>query len=229
MLNMFRMLIHPSSGVCDLFVQLFHGLYCSGSMCVGVTSHFLYMESQMDRTWEQTVVGSFLIAAQQFSVMEHYILTAHPIHHISMSHFCRYDCQTRNFFPVDRMAYAGRVLCLGSIKAERRFKHSLYLKWATYDLNIGFQSPCNSQSGVTCREVQILVLMSLYLATYLTIRQAASFSKDAIHGNGACIVWITWLGEAFRMRTLQTTVVHSYMLHGVRFLIPFHLMPNALI
>jgi len=30
MLNMFRMLIHPSSGACDLFVELFHGLYCSG-------------------------------------------------------------------------------------------------------------------------------------------------------------------------------------------------------
>jgi len=36
-LNMFRMLIHPSSGAYDLFVELFHGLYCSGSMCVGVT------------------------------------------------------------------------------------------------------------------------------------------------------------------------------------------------
>ena len=33
MLNMFRMLIHPSSGAFDLFVELFHGLYCSGSMC----------------------------------------------------------------------------------------------------------------------------------------------------------------------------------------------------
>ena len=33
MLNVFRMLIHPSSGACDLFVELFHGLYCSGSMC----------------------------------------------------------------------------------------------------------------------------------------------------------------------------------------------------
>ena len=32
---MFRMLIYPSSGACDLFVELFHGLYCSGSMCVG--------------------------------------------------------------------------------------------------------------------------------------------------------------------------------------------------
>jgi len=28
-LNMFRMLIDPSSGACDLFVELFHGLYCS--------------------------------------------------------------------------------------------------------------------------------------------------------------------------------------------------------
>jgi len=32
LLNMFQMLIHPSSGACDLFVELFHGLYCSGSM-----------------------------------------------------------------------------------------------------------------------------------------------------------------------------------------------------
>jgi len=37
---MFRMLIHPSSGVCGLFVELFHGLYCSGTMCVGVTLWF---------------------------------------------------------------------------------------------------------------------------------------------------------------------------------------------
>jgi len=29
MLNMFRMLIHPSTGACDLFVEIFHGLYCS--------------------------------------------------------------------------------------------------------------------------------------------------------------------------------------------------------
>ena len=40
MLNMFRILIHPSSGDSDLFVELFHGLYCSGSMCVGATSWF---------------------------------------------------------------------------------------------------------------------------------------------------------------------------------------------
>jgi len=34
---MFQMLVHQSSGSCDLFAELFHGLYCSGSMCVGVT------------------------------------------------------------------------------------------------------------------------------------------------------------------------------------------------
>ena len=40
MLNMFRMLIHPSSGACDLFIELFHGLYFSGSKCVGITLWF---------------------------------------------------------------------------------------------------------------------------------------------------------------------------------------------
>jgi len=40
MLNMFRKLIHPSSGACDLCAELFHGLYCSGSMCVGVMLWF---------------------------------------------------------------------------------------------------------------------------------------------------------------------------------------------
>jgi len=37
---MFRMLIHPSSGACDIFVDLFHGLYCADLMCVGVTLWF---------------------------------------------------------------------------------------------------------------------------------------------------------------------------------------------
>jgi hypothetical protein len=40
MLDMFRMLVHSSSGACDLLVELFHRLYCSGSMCVGVTVRF---------------------------------------------------------------------------------------------------------------------------------------------------------------------------------------------
>jgi len=40
MLNMFRILVHPFSGACDLFDELFHGSYYSGSMCVGVTLWF---------------------------------------------------------------------------------------------------------------------------------------------------------------------------------------------
>jgi len=52
MLNMFRMLIYPSSGACDLFVELFHGLYCSGSTCVGATVWF---------GWGGVISGCFLI------------------------------------------------------------------------------------------------------------------------------------------------------------------------
>ena len=40
LLNMFRKLVHPSPGACDLFVELFHVLYCFGTMCVGVTLWF---------------------------------------------------------------------------------------------------------------------------------------------------------------------------------------------
>jgi len=40
MLNMYRILVHPSSGARDLFVELFHVLYRSGSMCVGDTVWF---------------------------------------------------------------------------------------------------------------------------------------------------------------------------------------------
>ena len=40
MLNLFRMLVHPSSGACDLFVQLFYGLYFSGTVRVGVALWF---------------------------------------------------------------------------------------------------------------------------------------------------------------------------------------------
>ena len=44
MLNMLRMLIHSSSGACDLFVELFHGMYWSGSLCVDVTLWFGYSD-----------------------------------------------------------------------------------------------------------------------------------------------------------------------------------------
>jgi len=36
MLKNFRVLIHPFSGACDLFAELFHGLCCSGKVSVGV-------------------------------------------------------------------------------------------------------------------------------------------------------------------------------------------------
>jgi len=39
MLDMFRMLVHPSSGACDLFVELFHGLYCSVTIEVFVLAY----------------------------------------------------------------------------------------------------------------------------------------------------------------------------------------------
>jgi len=51
MLNMFRMLILPSSEACDLFVELFHGLYCSGSMCVCVTLWLGWGGVNLDAGW----------------------------------------------------------------------------------------------------------------------------------------------------------------------------------
>jgi len=50
MLNMFRMLIRPFSGACDLFVELFHMLYYSGSMCVGVTPAEPHRNTNTHRT-----------------------------------------------------------------------------------------------------------------------------------------------------------------------------------
>ena len=52
LLNMFRMLVHPSSGACDVFVDLFHVLYWFGSMCVGVT--VLHIEPEQYNTWNKS-------------------------------------------------------------------------------------------------------------------------------------------------------------------------------
>ena len=41
MLIMFRMLIHPSSGACNLFVELFHELCCSVRIEVIVLAYLL--------------------------------------------------------------------------------------------------------------------------------------------------------------------------------------------
>ena len=56
MLNMFRMLVHPSSGACDLFVTLFHGLCCSGTMCIGVTLWFGW--GGVVSGWRLSILGS---------------------------------------------------------------------------------------------------------------------------------------------------------------------------
>jgi hypothetical protein len=59
MLKVFRMLVHPSSGDCDLCVELFHVLNCSGSMCVGVTLWF---------GWGGVVYGCRLQPASVYTV-----------------------------------------------------------------------------------------------------------------------------------------------------------------
>jgi len=57
MLNMFQMLIHPSSGACDLCFGLFHGLYCSGSMCVGVALWWCGIRMQAEALMFQPASG----------------------------------------------------------------------------------------------------------------------------------------------------------------------------
>ena len=43
LLSMFGMLVHPSSGACNIIMDLFNVLYYSGWMCVGVTVWFGWM------------------------------------------------------------------------------------------------------------------------------------------------------------------------------------------
>jgi len=51
MLNMFRMLILPFSEAFDLFVELFHELNCSGSMCVCVMLWLGWGGVNLDAGW----------------------------------------------------------------------------------------------------------------------------------------------------------------------------------
>ena len=66
MLNMFRMLIHPSSGACDLFFELFHGLYCSGSMRVGVTLWFGWGSVVSVRRLKQRILSGAVQLLRKF-------------------------------------------------------------------------------------------------------------------------------------------------------------------
>ena len=53
--------MHPSSGTCDLFVELFHGLYCCGTMRVGVTLWF---------SWGRVVSGCRLNLVSLYSTIK---------------------------------------------------------------------------------------------------------------------------------------------------------------
>jgi hypothetical protein len=64
LLNTFRMLIRPSSGAWDLFVELFHGLYCSGSMCVDVTLYFRLHKDTTPPQPNHTVTPTRIIPEQ---------------------------------------------------------------------------------------------------------------------------------------------------------------------
>ena len=80
MLNMFRMLIHPFSGACDLFVELFHGLYCSGSMCVGVTLWWCGIRMQAEALVLQLAYGYHTTTAKpQFNTNTHRTRTIQPM------------------------------------------------------------------------------------------------------------------------------------------------------
>jgi len=48
--NMFRMLIHPSSGACDLFVELFHGLVLRCGLAVVVCYPYAGFSLHTDTT-----------------------------------------------------------------------------------------------------------------------------------------------------------------------------------
>jgi len=62
MLNMFRMLIHPSSRACDLFVELFHGLYCSVRIEVFALA-YVYSDERLVMTCVVVLESVFLPAA----------------------------------------------------------------------------------------------------------------------------------------------------------------------
>ena len=74
LINMFRMLVHPSSGACNLFVELFHVLYCDGSMCVGVT------------VWFGLGGVVSLCRMKQFFSLHKYITPPQPNHTVTPTH-----------------------------------------------------------------------------------------------------------------------------------------------
>jgi len=75
------MLIYPSSGACDLFVDLFHGLFCSGTMCVGVTLWF---------GWGGVVSGYHTTYQSMIYLITYFV--------VSMNHFILFQIFTTYLF-----------------------------------------------------------------------------------------------------------------------------------
>jgi len=74
MLNMFRILIHPSSGACDLFVELFHAFYCSVRIEVFALA-YLFSGECLIVTCAVVLESVFLqILAAAVSYVEHYVM-----------------------------------------------------------------------------------------------------------------------------------------------------------
>jgi len=48
--NKFRMLVHPSSGACDLFVELFHGLYTTHEITQQLSRKLVRMDVSTSET-----------------------------------------------------------------------------------------------------------------------------------------------------------------------------------
>ena len=80
LLNMFRMLIHPSSGACDLFDELMHGLYYSGSMCVGVMLWWCGIRMQAEAVLQPASGYHTTPAKPQSNTNTHRTRTIQPMH-----------------------------------------------------------------------------------------------------------------------------------------------------
>ena len=65
MLNMFRMLVHLSSGACDIFVELFHWLCCSAEACIRIPHHHTvtptHIEPEQYNTWNKSTISRKLV------------------------------------------------------------------------------------------------------------------------------------------------------------------------
>jgi len=79
MLNMFRMLIHPSSGAYDLFDELFHGLYCSGTSYVMVWLEWCGIRMQAEALLQPVYRNHTTPAKPQINTNTHRTRAIQPV------------------------------------------------------------------------------------------------------------------------------------------------------